>query len=414
MGFHSAFNGMERLSLIHRDAEVGHTKPGVQTLIIGSDIMKKKATGTPETFSLRVKVAGNIWSRGWGLLGRKELKIDQGLWIKPCASVHTLLMRFPVDLIYLDAENQVVKTQSRVQPFKFSAGNSQTHSVLEMSEGFIVRNHWVVGDKLEIVPVGKKEVNISLESGNPSETRDSGVSQDSSSRKWLPSRWGRMLFPSPLFVAPIALPMIMLGIGLGLGLRAPLQLLDLTVGNALRAAGRVLGLRKPKSESPSAGDPLVELDAARNMASENLETTPYNSEVAAVLVTSGRDEDRMFRVSDKPATIGSDESCEIRLPATAGIAEKHARLWWRDGRLMLHHLAPNLVTFVGGRQITWTSVEDGDEALIGPYTLRIAVGQQETETSEVQTGVMEGQEETAPGEYSLGLPPERRQLAHAG
>ena len=52
-------------------------------------------------------------------------------------------------------------------------------------------------------------------------------------------------------------------------------------------------------------------------------------------------------------------------------------MWWRDGRLMLHHLAPSQVTIVSGRHIIWTTLEDGDEAAIGPYLLRIALQREE-------------------------------------
>ena len=69
-----------------------------------------------------------------------------------------------------------------------------------------------------------------------------------------------------------------------------------------------------------------------------------------MLVTSDLDEGRLFQVSEKPVTIGTGDNCDIRLPASEGIAEEHARLWWRDGRLMLHHIAPDLVTFVGSRK----------------------------------------------------------------
>lgn len=374
-------------------------------IIFGSEMMKKKATGAPATLSFRVKVANNIWARGWGLLGRKELKKDEGLWIRPCGSVHTLLMRFPVDLIYLDSENHVVKTHTKLQPFKFSAGNRQTHSVLELPEGFLVRSHLAIGDRLVIVPAGKKEVNITLETGSPSKSGDPAVSKKSANRKRHHARWVQVLFPSPLFVAPIALPIIMFGIGFGLGLRTPLLLVDLTAGNALRAIGRVLGLRKPKGESP----PTDELSASSNGARERrgpgkFETITPETEEAAVLITSEQDEGRLFRVSEKPVTIGTSENCDIRLPAAAGIAEEHARLWWRDGRLMLHHIAPDLVTHVGSRKILWTSLEDGDEAAIGPYTLRISVGHQEIQTEEA----------AAPSEYSLDLPLEQPQLAHAG
>ena len=197
----------------------------------------------------------------------------------------------------------------------------------------------------------------------------------------------------------------MFGIGLGLGLRAPLQLVDLTVGNTFRAIGRVLGLRKPNGESPPADEPSANPDGARERRGPGKfeAITPEEAE-AAILITSDLYEGRLFRVSEKPATIGTGENCDMRLPAAAGVAEEHARLWWRDGRLMLHHIAPELVTQVGSRTILWTSLEDGDEAGIGPYTLRISVGRQEIQTKE----------EAAPSEYSLSLPLEQPQLAHAG
>ncbi len=387
------------------DVGIGPYNASRSKIIFGSEMMKKKATGAPATLSFRVKVANNIWARGWGLLGRKELKKDEGLWIRPCGSVHTLLMRFPVDLIYLDSENHVVKTHTRLKPFKFSAGNRQTHSVLELPEGFLVRSHLAVGDRLVIVPAGKKEVNISLETGPPGKSGDPAVSKKSASRKRHHTTWVRVLFPSPLFVAPLALPIIMFGIGLGLGLRTSLLLVDLTAGNALRAIGRVLGLRKPKGESPPAEEPSANLDGDRKRRGpESFEQTNPDAEEAAVLITSELYEGRLFRVSEKPATIGTGEDCDIRLPAAAGVAEEHARLWWRDGRLMLHHIAPELVTLVGSRKILWTSMEDGDEVAIGPYTLRISVGRQEIQTNE----------EAAPSEYTLSVPLEQPQLAHAG
>ena len=71
---------------------------------------------------------------------------------------------------------------------------------------------------------------------------------------------------------------------------------------------------------------------------------------------------------------------------------------------MLHHIAPDLATLVGSRKIIWTILEDGDEAAIGPYTLRIGVGQPEIQTKE----------EAEPGEYSMSLDLEQRQLAQVG
>ena len=69
-------------------------------------------------------------------------------------------------------------------------------------QAFLVRSHLAIGDRLVIVPTGKKEVNISLETRGPSKNQDSAVSKKSPSRKRHHTRWVRVLFPSPLFVAP--------------------------------------------------------------------------------------------------------------------------------------------------------------------------------------------------------------------
>ncbi len=103
---------------------------------------------------------------------------------------------------------------------------------------------------------------------------------------------------------------------------------------------------------------------------------------ATVLVTSQQEEDRRYQVVGKPLTIGSSVRCHIRLPAAPGVFPEPARLWWRDGRLMLHHLAPSQVTIVSGRHIIWTTLEDGDEAAIGPYLLRIALQKEENQPGE--------------------------------
>ncbi len=69
--------------------------------------------------------------------------------------------------------------------------------------------------------------------------------------------------------------------------------------------------------------------------------------------------------------IPPSEAVEARIRKEVFAAE-HARLWWRDGQRMLHHLAPDHATIISGKQIIWTSLEDGDEPSFGPYSLRIS------------------------------------------
>jgi uncharacterized protein len=99
----------------------------------------------------RLEVAGTGGSRRKGLLGRESLLPGEGLWIKPCESVHTFFMRFAIDLVYLDRELCVRKVRSNVGPWRMSACLS-ARSVLELPVGVIVSTSTVRGDTIEIVP----------------------------------------------------------------------------------------------------------------------------------------------------------------------------------------------------------------------------------------------------------------------
>lgn len=91
---------------------------------------------------------------------------------------------------------------------------------------------------------------------------------------------------------------------------------------------------------------------------------------ATVVITSGPDEGRSFDIGEQPVTIGSGPTCTIRLSEVPGVAREHARVWWRDGRLMLHHIARGQATSLSGRTVSWAILDEGDDVSIGPYVLR--------------------------------------------
>ena len=98
-----------------------------------------------------VEVADNGATRRKGLLGRSELPAGEGLWILPCESVHTVGMKFPIDLVYLDRKKRVKNVRSDVPPWRLSACLS-AHSVLELASGTIRRTQTRPGDMLEFSP----------------------------------------------------------------------------------------------------------------------------------------------------------------------------------------------------------------------------------------------------------------------
>jgi uncharacterized membrane protein (UPF0127 family) len=97
-------------------------------------------------------VAETHWSRLRGLLGASEgdFRNSGGLWIRPCRGVHTLAMRFPIDVVYLDRAGTVVHLEHDLQPWRFSPVRMQAASVLELPSHTVARTGTALGDSIEI------------------------------------------------------------------------------------------------------------------------------------------------------------------------------------------------------------------------------------------------------------------------
>jgi uncharacterized membrane protein (UPF0127 family) len=99
----------------------------------------------------RVEVADRGAARSRGLLGRESLAPGEGLWIVPCEAVHTVGMRFPIDLIFLDRRNIVRKVRSSVPSWRIS-GCLRAHSVIELAAGTLAATQVSPGDTLHFSP----------------------------------------------------------------------------------------------------------------------------------------------------------------------------------------------------------------------------------------------------------------------
>lgn len=86
-----------------------------------------------------VKFAKTFYTRLVGLLNRRCLNETEGLLIKPCSSIHTIGMRFAIDVVYLSNENRVLGFSEDVKPYRFRVAPQGTVSVLEVSEGNVKR-----------------------------------------------------------------------------------------------------------------------------------------------------------------------------------------------------------------------------------------------------------------------------------
>ena len=108
---------------------------------------------TREAFlGTEVSVANTHLRRLVGLLGKTKRwsQFGRGLWIVPCYAVHTVGMMFPIDLIFLNKDKQVVRIEEYVRPFRLSSMSLKASSVLEFPAHTVYRTGTREGDYLEI------------------------------------------------------------------------------------------------------------------------------------------------------------------------------------------------------------------------------------------------------------------------
>jgi hypothetical protein len=104
-----------------------------------------------ETFlAYRVKIADSILSRLVGLLGRRSLEPDSGLWIFPSRGIHTMGMVFDIDVVFLDKVLRVVEVREVVHPFSITGLYLNAESALELPAHTIFKSRTEIGDELVI------------------------------------------------------------------------------------------------------------------------------------------------------------------------------------------------------------------------------------------------------------------------
>ncbi|HYN31866.1 MAG TPA: DUF192 domain-containing protein [Ilumatobacteraceae bacterium] len=93
------------------------------------------------------EVADSRRARRRGLMGRES--IEGALVIEPCRWIHTIGMKFPIDVAYLDRDGIVVKT-IKMQKFRMGIPVWSARSVIEAEAGAFGRWGLRVGDEIEV------------------------------------------------------------------------------------------------------------------------------------------------------------------------------------------------------------------------------------------------------------------------
>lgn len=94
-----------------------------------------------------VEVAGTRNTRRRGLLGRDHLDETSAMLLAPCTGVHTVGMRFAIDVIFVDRQGYAVKVVRDLKPWRIALA-SRAHAVIEMPAGSLRWGQVLIGDRL--------------------------------------------------------------------------------------------------------------------------------------------------------------------------------------------------------------------------------------------------------------------------
>src|SRR5262245_66695233 len=123
---------------------ISRLRPWIVTLVRRRVFSVRDGAGS--VVCRRCVIADTFLSRFRGLLGRKELALDEGLLITPSWSVHTWFMQFPIDVVFLESDLTVLGMRESVKPWRMT-GLRGARSVLELRAGTCERRRIRPGDR---------------------------------------------------------------------------------------------------------------------------------------------------------------------------------------------------------------------------------------------------------------------------
>jgi uncharacterized protein len=114
-------------------------------------LVRNRTTG--RVLAWRVRRADGWVTRMVGFLPRTSIAPEEGLWFEGCGAIHTIGMRTALDVVFLDRELRVLRTEAGVRPNRLYVGARRAHVVIEFGPGFAKANPLQPGDELSLEPV---------------------------------------------------------------------------------------------------------------------------------------------------------------------------------------------------------------------------------------------------------------------
>lgn len=103
----------------------------------------------------RAEVAESFVARGVGLIGRRDWVRADGLVIRPCSSIHCFFMSLPIDVVFVDGDDAVLRTAPQVKPWRVGPIVPRSRYVVELPVGTLARTNTQPSDRLALEPIDK-------------------------------------------------------------------------------------------------------------------------------------------------------------------------------------------------------------------------------------------------------------------
>ena len=116
---------------------------------VGTPMLINARTGRSVASS--VEIATTRRQRRRGLLGRDDLCAGSAFVLAPCWAVHTIGMRFPIDVVFIDDEGRVVKMVERMEGWRMAAARDAAITI-ELWAGALKAVDVAIGDRLCLAP----------------------------------------------------------------------------------------------------------------------------------------------------------------------------------------------------------------------------------------------------------------------
>ena len=96
----------------------------------------------------RVKLLDGFFQRGFGLMGRALIPDGHAVALRRCRALHTMGMRFALDVVFLDHEERIVRVVIGLRPWRVALGGPNAFTALEFPSDRISPARWIRGARV--------------------------------------------------------------------------------------------------------------------------------------------------------------------------------------------------------------------------------------------------------------------------